>query len=544
MEILTLLRLNGKRLTALGTVGALTGAVAAAAVSRQAATYQANTTVFVSQALPEGASAFDVSPLVSDFQKAVTITQVRQTVADKLEISIDDVSVLATRNGNDGGSVEVIAEAGDATMAENISQSVSTEGMRFLAQRQVDAATAVEALRQADVDTAKEERDALLTQNQFVNPVTAYNETMARFNQLTLDRSDPTLSLTPEARVQADAEASRLRLQLPQLQSLADEYQEVEDKLADATALLKDAQQQRTNAEEVLASATTDVAISQGDTVQTSKLATMLQAFVAALVATFVAGIAFFFVADGNRRRPRTTAPAQPRPAAAGGSEPPRQSVAEAQPVAAAAPLAAAKPAPAKPTAAAPKPAATTSPSMPAAASSPRPAAAPPSTGAQDKPAAARSATTQTPVKASDPTPAPRVAETTAKPASGSTPARTAAEPVKAVEPVKAAEPVKAVADKEIDLRSSTSSSGANAATVIGSTPAGGSKNGGSAGRSDSGSSMFSRNTESSSTATKSASSGVEDKSDKADKSDADKASAGRDRDRKAAGNRRRLPGS
>ena len=303
MEILTLLRLNAKRLTALATVGALCGAVAAAAVSRQAASYEASTTVFVSQALPEGGSAFDVSPLVADFQKAVTLPQVRQAVADRIQLPLDEITVVSTRNGNDGGSVEVVAVAGNAPDAEAISQSVSTEAMRFLAQREVDRAENIEARRTQDVEDMKTSRDALLESNGWADPTVTYGETLNRLNSLTLDKSDPTKSLTPEQRVAADQEAARLRLQLPQLQALADDYTRAKVELADAESLLKAAKIKRSGAQEVLDAATTDVAISAGETVQASKLATMLQAFVAAVVATFLAGVAFFFAVDGTRKR-------------------------------------------------------------------------------------------------------------------------------------------------------------------------------------------------------------------------------------------------
>ncbi|MFN0028902.1 MAG: hypothetical protein ACKV2O_17205, partial [Acidimicrobiales bacterium] len=84
MEILTLLRLNGKRLAALLIVGAITGAIAAAVVAQRPANFEATTTVFVSQALPRGGTSFDVGPLVSDFQQAVTLPEVKRAVAEKL----------------------------------------------------------------------------------------------------------------------------------------------------------------------------------------------------------------------------------------------------------------------------------------------------------------------------------------------------------------------------------------------------------------------------------------------------------------------------
>jgi hypothetical protein len=91
MEILSLLRLNGKRIVALSTLGALTGGLAAVAVSRQPATYEANVTVFVSQALPTGASSFDIGPLVSDFTEALRLPEVKKEAADALALSERDL---------------------------------------------------------------------------------------------------------------------------------------------------------------------------------------------------------------------------------------------------------------------------------------------------------------------------------------------------------------------------------------------------------------------------------------------------------------------
>ncbi len=531
MEILTLLRLNGKRLTALGTVGALAGLVAAGAASRTATTYQSNTTVFVGQALPDGASAFDVSPLVSDFQKAVTLTAVRSAVAEKLRLPESEVNVLATRNGSDGGSVEVIAEAGDPNNALNISQSMSTEAMRFLTQRQVDRAGAVETQRQADVDAARAERDELLKQSNYINPVSTYNDTLSRINKLTLDQSDPTLDITPEARADLANKVDTLTRLLPSLQGLADEFQQAVTKVTDAEALLKDAKDTHKAAEEVASSAITDVAISAGDTVETSKLATMLQAFVAAVAAVFIAGIAFFFVADGKNRRQPGAVAARPKPAAAGGA--PGGGPAAAQPQA---------PAP-KPAVAAPKPAPAAAAPRPAAAA-PQAQVARPASAAPNGPAPAKSAPAPVPVAK---TPAPVTPSTTPKPATTPT-VSTAAAKAPATTPggtaTPAADKTAISADKpgdpkgDIDLRSPATSSTSGNASV--------SKNAGSSG--DSGSSMFSRSADTD-TATKTdapartdaVANGTGPASDK--DAEAAKADNG-NRDRKAATNRRRLPGS
>ncbi len=309
MEILTLLRLNGKRLTALAIVGALTAALAAAAVNRRPGTFEASTTVFVSQALPKEASAFEVGPLVSDFQKAVTLPQVRQAAADKLQLSLEELLVEVSRNGTDGGSVEVVATAPNARDAEAISQTVSTEGMRFLAAREVERAANIESLRQTDENNAREARDDLVRASGSTNPVSAYQATVDKVIQLELTISDPTIPLTEEQKAAVAVEAARLRQKLPALQAAAAEYERALVTLVNAEDALKDAKDAHAATREVLAAATTSVAISAGETTPISNVSAVLQAVAAAVIATFIAGLAFFFLADSSRRAQRRKAP-------------------------------------------------------------------------------------------------------------------------------------------------------------------------------------------------------------------------------------------
>lgn len=311
MEILTLLRLNGKRLAALLVIGAITGAVAAAVVAQRPANFEATTTVFVSQALPGDGTSFDVGPLVSDFQQAVTLPEVRRAVAEKLRLPADEVLVIVNRNGVDGGSVEVTAAAPNARDAEAISQTVATEGMRFLARREVNKAANIEQLRGDEVKAAEQKRTSLLTANNAVDPIISYQTTQDNYLQLRLDINDPRLILTDAQKVQIDAQAAALRQQLPALERAAEEYQKVQQELENAKGQLETARLSNTAANEVLAAATTDVAISAGETVETSKVASIMQAFAAAVVAVLVVGVAFFALADSSRRRPARALPGE-----------------------------------------------------------------------------------------------------------------------------------------------------------------------------------------------------------------------------------------
>lgn len=318
MEILSLLRLNGRRFVALSALGAITGGLAASAVQKQPASYEANVTVFVSQALPAGGSSFDIGPLVSDFQEALRLPQVRRAAADALALPLDDVVVTATRNGTDGGSVRVTSIAATPEGAETLASTLSAAAMRALGQQQVDRANALETQRSTEVTTARATRDKLLADNGFVDPGATYNDIADEANRLALAAADPTVQLTAEARAGATTEAARLRSQLPVLRAKAEEYRLAQKKLEVAEDNLTAANKERVAAEATLASATSERVISESDTVTVSPVAKMVQGAAAAVVATFAAGVAFFAGVEALRNRARRRRPARPAPQAKG----------------------------------------------------------------------------------------------------------------------------------------------------------------------------------------------------------------------------------
>lgn len=334
MEILALLRLNAKRLTALATIGVLTGALAAAAVSRQPTSYQASTIVFVGQALPAGSSVFDLSPLVADFSEAVQLPQVRQAAADQLGLPVSEVRASTRRSGTDSSSVEVLASSESAPRAEQVSQATATVAMNFLSARQLERADSLQQERQAAVEEAQTVRNQLLITGGGADPELTYLSLLERVNTLTLDASDPTLDLTPEERAEAAAEAARLRSTLPETQAVAERYRVARSQLEDAEANLSEARQLRAAAEATQLAATAERAVAPGETIAESQIALMVQAFAAAVVATFIAGIAFFFAVDGARRRSRNPQPATVAPARV--SAPPASTPAASAPAASA----------------------------------------------------------------------------------------------------------------------------------------------------------------------------------------------------------------
>ena len=231
MEILSLLRLNGKRVVALSTLGMITGGLAAGAVTKQPPMYEANVTVFVSQALPTGGSSFDIGPLVSDFTEALRLPQVRRSVADSLALPEKDLMVTATRNGADGGSVRVVGDAASASDAEAMVVALSQGAMKALGQQQVDRAAGLESQRSSEANAARATRDKLLADSGYADPEQVYTDVLNEANRLSLASSDPTTQLVAEARTAAAAEATRLRSQLPALRAKAEEYRVAQKKL-------------------------------------------------------------------------------------------------------------------------------------------------------------------------------------------------------------------------------------------------------------------------------------------------------------------------
>jgi hypothetical protein len=237
---------------------------------------------------------------------------VKRAAAESLAIPEKDLVVTATRNGTDGGSVRVVGQASSAEDAEAMVVALSQGAMKALGQQQVDRAAALEDQRASETTTARATRDKLLADSGYADPEQVYADVLNEANRLSLASSDPTTPLAAEARTAAAPEATRLRSQLPALRAKAEEYRVAPKKLELAEDNLNTAAKERVAAEATLASATDRDALSVGETMKVSPMSAIVQAFAAAFIATFGAGIALLFGIDGLRKRraDEATAPA------------------------------------------------------------------------------------------------------------------------------------------------------------------------------------------------------------------------------------------
>lgn len=288
MEILSYLRLTGRRVVGLTMIAGLAGAGAGYAVTRSPASYQATATVFVGQALPPGSSSFDLPSLVADFTAALSLHAVLEAAAEAADLPLDSFLITADRNG-EGGSVRVTAQAPTAEAAEDVASAISVEAMRFITTRQVDRATSLETQRRDEADAARTALAELDAENGFVNPVTQYAAVQAEVTQLQLAGQLE--------------QAQALRDSLPQLAAKAQAYQAASSTLTDADATASAATRDRVAAEAVRSAATSPEAVAEDQADPVSPTPAIMRAAGAAVLVTAGVGVGTLALLDDRRRR-------------------------------------------------------------------------------------------------------------------------------------------------------------------------------------------------------------------------------------------------
>lgn len=324
MEILPFLRLTGRRVVGLAVIGTMAGTAAALVVSQQPRQFEASATAFVGQALPDGASTFDLGPLVADFQAATKLDSVLDTAADSLLLSRQDVSVVTARNG-DGSSVKVTAVAKDAETAVLIARTTSFEALRFVANRQVDRTKVQETQRKSELSSAKLIIDKLNAENGFTNPVSDYEQVQRQITELRLRAEDPGVTLTESVRQQLVAQAKKLQDSLPQLAAKAEAFRSAQASVTEADLRVQATVAARLKAEATLTGVTNPNAVAVGEATPLSATPDLVRAFGSAMAASFALGVGYFALQDRSRRPAFTPAapaaanhvvPAHPSPLA------------------------------------------------------------------------------------------------------------------------------------------------------------------------------------------------------------------------------------
>lgn len=288
MEILSYLRLTGRRVVGLSMIAGLAGSGAGFAVTRSPASYQATATVFVGQALPPGSSSFDLPSLVADFTAALGLLPVLEATASSADVPHDAFLISADRNG-DGGSVRVTAEAPTAEGAEAVANAISVEAMRFITSRQVDRASSLEEQRRDEAEAARTALSELDAENGFVNPVTQYGAVQAQVTQFQLAGQLE--------------QAQGLRDSLPQLAAKAQAYQAASTMVTDAEANASAAARDRAAAEAVRIAATSPEAVAEDEATAISPTPAIMRAAGAAVLVSAGAGVGTLALLDERRRR-------------------------------------------------------------------------------------------------------------------------------------------------------------------------------------------------------------------------------------------------
>lgn len=302
MEILSFLRLTGRRVVGLSLVAGLAGAGAGYAVTTAPASYQSTATVFVGQALPPGSSSFDLPALVADFQAALGLAPVLAGTAEAAGLAEADFLVVADRNG-DGGTVRVTATAPTAAGAETVASTISVEAMRFITTRQVDRAVSLEAQRRDEAEAARTAVSELDAENGFIDPVSQYAAVQAQATQLQLEAENPGSNLTDVQRAGQLEQARSLSGSLPQLALKAQQYRTATQTVADAEANVSAATRDRVAAEAVQGSATSPEAVAEDGAAAISPLPAIMRASGAAVIVTAAAGVGLLALLDDRRRR-------------------------------------------------------------------------------------------------------------------------------------------------------------------------------------------------------------------------------------------------
>ena len=203
--------------------------------------HDVNTTVFVARVLP-GSSTGDVDASIADFITVLGLPIVRDPVSSQTGVSTSKLRSLHVDRIQTSSAVDISFTSSDADLAARVVTASARQGLRTLAQQQVDAATeAANSARAAD-DAALQAISEFETGLGVVDLASEYQ--LRRQDLLNLQAqaaTAPSAGLT-ELVNQRTAEVDRLAAALPQFNQLFDRLTEARAAVADASKALTDAQ--------------------------------------------------------------------------------------------------------------------------------------------------------------------------------------------------------------------------------------------------------------------------------------------------------------
>jgi hypothetical protein len=251
--------------------------------------------VFIARVLP-GSSTGDVDASIADFITVLGLPIVRDPVSTQTGVSSSKLKDVSVNRIQSSSAVDITYSSTDKDLAARVVSAVARQGLRTLAQQQVDAATdAVNSARAADDATLKAISD-FESELGVVDLASEYQ--LRRQDLLNLqaqEATSPSESLTALVN-QRSAEVDRLAAALPQFNQLNDRLSEARAAVASASKSLIDAQGK-------LSAADSPSALTTPHTVTPGRLLPAVRSGLVAFVTVLVLGLALALLQSARDRR-------------------------------------------------------------------------------------------------------------------------------------------------------------------------------------------------------------------------------------------------
>ena len=295
MEILSLLRLTIWRIIGLAVIAALAALGTTRIVLNRPAQFETTATVFVGLALPASANPFEIGPRVAEFQTALDLPTVQSQA--KTETGLDDsyLNVTSTRQG-ESSAVKVTSQGADPDGTQAAASAVSQWAIEFMVSGGHDRALQTSASAQAERDRAALTVNQLIEENGSLNPIDEFETAQRQLADAEFAVTNPTLAAADRVAYQRIVDDISGRLSAMAQDAFT--YRQANAQLEAAEARFAGAAQQEAEARATFVSATSANVIAIGDPTELSRISSLATGVLAAVLAVFALGIAFFLLYD------------------------------------------------------------------------------------------------------------------------------------------------------------------------------------------------------------------------------------------------------
>jgi hypothetical protein len=260
--------------------------------------HDVNTTVFVARVLP-GNTSGDVGASIADFITVIGLPIVRDPVSAQTGVSASKLRDIHVNRIQTSSAVDISYTSSDADLAARVVTAAAREGLRALAQQQVDAAAeAANSARAAD-DAALKAISDFESSLGVVDLASEYQ--LRRQDLLNLQAQAATAPSAALAQLvnQRAAEVERLAAALPQFNQLSDRLSEARTAVADASKAL-------TNAQGKLSAADSPSALTKPHMVTPGRLLPTIRSGLVAFFTVVALGLALALLQAARQRRMMT----------------------------------------------------------------------------------------------------------------------------------------------------------------------------------------------------------------------------------------------